>query len=81
MGSCTFQKLTEKKLEVQTLLDEQDAVMDGRDGARLLAINVDTGEVEHQLRIESLPSWDDMAGANGALFLSTLDRKLICFSE
>ena len=77
----TFQKLSEKDPEVQKLLDEQDAVMDGKDGARLLAVNVDSGEVEHQLRIESLPSWDGMAGANGALFLSTLDGKLICFSE
>lgn len=77
----TFQKLTEKDPEVQKLLDEQDAVLEGKDGARLLSVNIDTGEVENNLKIDSLPSWDGMAGANGRLYLSTLDGKLICFGE
>ena len=77
----TFQRLTEKDPEVQSLLDEQDAVLEGKDGARLLSVNIDTGEVENNLKIDSLPSWDAMAGANGRLYLSTLDGKLVCFGE
>ncbi len=77
----TFQKLTEKDPEVQKLLDEQDAVLEGQDGARLLSVNIDTGEVENNLTVHSLPAWDGMAGANGHLYLSTLDGKLICFGE
>ena len=77
----TFQKLTEKDPEVQKLLDEQDAVLEGKDGARLLSVNIDTGEVESNLKLDSLPAWDGMAGANGHLYLSTLDGKLIRFGE
>jgi outer membrane protein assembly factor BamB len=77
----TFQKLTEKDPEVQKLLDEQDAVLEGKDGARLLSVNIDTGEVENNLKIQSLPAWDGMSGANAHLFLSTLDGKVICFGE
>ncbi len=77
----TFQQLSEKDPQVQKLLDEQDEVLNGKDGGRLLAVNVDSGEVKHELRIDSLPAWDAMSGANGRLYLSTLDGKLMCFGE
>ena len=77
----TFQQLTERDAEVQQLLMKQDAVLNGEDGARLLSVNMDTGEIEHTLKLDTLPAWDAMAGANGKLFLSTLDGSLICFGE
>jgi outer membrane protein assembly factor BamB len=77
----TFQKLTEKDPEVQRLLDEQDRVLDGDKGGILLAVNIDTGEVEHQLPIASLPTWDGLSGANNQIFLTTLDGRVICFGE
>lgn len=77
----TFQKLTEKDEQVQKLLAEQDAALNGRDGGLLLSVNIDTGQVEHRLAMEELPTWDGMAGANGKLFLTTLDGSVICFGN
>jgi hypothetical protein len=77
----TFQKLTEKDPEVQKLLDLQDQVIEGKDGGLLLAVNIDTGEVDHRLQTESLPTWDGLSGANNRLFMTTLDGRVICFGE
>lgn len=77
----TFQKLTEKAPEVQELLARQDAVLEGTEGALLIAVNAATGEEESRVVLKSLPAWDGMAGANGRLFLSTLDGKVVCFGE
>ncbi|MCA9138390.1 MAG: LamG domain-containing protein, partial [Planctomycetales bacterium] len=77
----TFQKLSESDPEVQTLLDAQDAALLGKDGASLLAVNIDTGEIENEIKLETLPAWDGLAGANGSLFLSTLDGSVMCFGK
>lgn len=77
----TFQQLTEKDEAVQKLLAKQDDVLEGTDGALLLSVNIDTGEVEDRIELDSLPAWDAMAGAGGQLFLSTLDGSLICFGS
>jgi hypothetical protein len=73
--------LTEKDPEVQKLLDLQDQVIEGKDGGLLLAVNIDTGEVDHRLQTESLPTWDGLSGANNRLFMTTLDGRVICFGE
>ncbi len=77
----TFQKLTEKDPEVQKLLAEQDDALEGKAGGQLLAVNTDTGEIEHAVELGTLPAWDGLAGANGRLFLSTLDGQIMCFGE
>ncbi len=78
---ATFEKLTEKDEAVQTLLAEQDAALDGKDGALLLSVNTDSGEIQSRLQLDTLPAWDALAGANGKLFLSTLDGSVICFGN
>lgn len=78
---ATFQQLTEKDPQVQALLAEQDDALEGKEGGLLLAINADTGEEAQRIKIDSLPTWDGLAGANGKLFLSTLDGQLICFGK
>ena len=65
---------------MQELLAQQDAALEGDDGSLLLSVNIDTGEVEHRVRLETLPAWDAMSGAGGQLFLSTLDGSVICFA-
>lgn len=77
----TFQKLAESDPEVQTLLSDQDAALMGKDGSSLLTVNIDTGEIENEVKLDTLPSWDGLAGANGSLFLSTLDGSLKCFGK
>ena len=66
---------------MQTLLAKQDDVLEGSEGGLLLAVSADTGEVEHQVALGTLPAWDGLAGANGRLFLSTLDGQVMCFGE
>ncbi len=78
---ATFQQLTEKDPKVQELLAQQDEALEGKEGGWLLAINADTGEEAHRVKIDSLPAWDGLAGANGKLFLSTLDGQIICFGK
>lgn len=78
---ATFQSLSEKDEEVQQLLSEQDAAIEGLQGAKLLAVDTETGEIEHSLGLSSLPSWDGLAGANGQLFMTTLDGRVMCFGK
>ena len=78
---ATFQKLAEKDAEVQKLLIAQDAAIEGRQGGKLVAVNAETGEVQHTVELGTLPSWDGLAGAQGKLFLTTLDGKVMCFGK
>ena len=77
----TFQKLTEKDAEVQQRLSAQDDALEGKSGGKLLAVNTETGEIEHTVELGTLPSWDGLAGANGQLFLTTPDGKVMCFGK
>lgn len=71
----TFEKLTESDPEVQKLLADQDAALNG-DGGRLLVVNIDTGMTEQSIELKTLPAWDGLAGANGNLFLTTLNGEV-----
>jgi hypothetical protein len=75
----TFQGLSENDPQVQKLLAEQDAVLEGTQGSRLIAVNTLDGSVEEQLNLRSLPAWDGLIAANEKLFLATKDGQLICF--
>jgi len=75
----TFKGLTEDDPKVQALLAKQDEVLDGHQGGKLLVVNTVTGKIDKELQLDVLPTWDGLAGANGKLFLSTLDGQLICF--
>ncbi len=77
----TFQGLAEKDPQVQKLLDDQDAVLEGRDGGLLLSVNIHSGEVEQRLELDELPTWDGLASAGGKLFLTTLDGSVECWGE
>lgn len=77
----TFQKLTERDAEVQNLLKQQDDAIEGKTGGQLLAVNIDSGEIEHTEQLGTLPAWDGLSGANGRLFLSTLDGQVMCFGK
>jgi hypothetical protein len=77
---ATFQKLTEKDQEVQKLLGAQDSALEGQQGGILVAVDAETGETLHTVELETLPSWDGLVGAQGMLFLTTLDGRVLCFS-
>jgi len=77
----TFAKLSEQDAEVQNLLRKQDDALEGSDGSSLLAVDIDTGQVTSEVKVDALPTWDGLSGANGRLFLTTLDGSVICFGK
>ncbi len=78
---ATFKQLTEKDPEVQALLQKQDDALEGKDGGMLVVVNTETGKIDQQYQIGGLPTWDGLAGANGQLYLTTLDGQIICFGK
>ena len=44
-------------------------------------VTTETGEIENTVELDTLPSWDGLAGANGQLFLTTLDGRVMCFGK
>ncbi len=78
---ATFRQLSEQDKAVQTLLRQQDEALSGKQGGSLLVVNPDSGDVERQIKLDDLPTWDGMASANGKLFLSTTAGSVVCFAE
>ncbi|NOY80807.1 MAG: PQQ-binding-like beta-propeller repeat protein [Kiritimatiellaeota bacterium] len=72
----TYRRLRDP--DVKQMLAEQEAIMSGKRGALLLAIAPDTGRELHRIELSSPPVWDGMAGAAGALYISTLDGAVTC---
>jgi len=61
-------------------LEEQAASLAGKKGALLLAVSASDGGKLAEYRLESPPEWDAMAAANGRLYFSTTDGKVLCFT-
>ena len=76
----TFRLLAIRDPSVHELLAQQDAALAGDQGGMLRAISADDGQLLAEYSIPSLPSWDGMAAANGRLFFSTTDGKVICLA-
>jgi len=62
-----------------TQLTKQDAIERGSQGSKLQAISAESGKKLAELKMDELPVFDGMAVANGRLFLSTMDGKVLCF--
>ena len=77
----SFQRIMSRDPTIQAKLKEQDEALDGAQGALLLAVSRTSGEVLHQMKLESLPVWDGMASARGRLYVTTVDGKVICLGE
>lgn len=65
------------------VIDPRDpmASFDGRKGAVLWVVSKEDGERISQYRLDSPPVFDGMAAADGCLYLSTLDGKVICMGS
>ena len=74
----TFKQLTEDDPKVAELLAKQDAALKGAQGGVLMAISSTDGKRLGELKLPSLPTWDGMAAADGKLFLSTTDGRVLC---
>ncbi|MBL7187421.1 MAG: PQQ-binding-like beta-propeller repeat protein [Phycisphaerae bacterium] len=64
--------------EVQAKLRAQTAALDGQNGSLLWAISAADGEKLAQYELESVPAWDGMAAANGRLYLSMKNGRVLC---
>lgn len=75
----TFKKISERDQQVNEILNRQNEILNGSDGSTLLAVNAESGEIEGEVDLTSMPAWDGLAAAQQQLFLSTLDGSVICF--
>ena len=64
--------------DVQAALAEQDAVLQGAQGATLWAVSKNDGSKLAEFQLDSLPIFDGLAAAGGRLYLATTDGKILC---
>ena len=64
--------------ETKKKLAEKEAALEGKRGALLAAVSVADGQKLAAYRLDSAPIFDGLAAANGRLFVSTMDGKVIC---
>jgi hypothetical protein len=64
--------------DVQAKLAEQDASLLGQRGGLLWAVSTTDGSKLGELPLKAPPAWDGMAAANGGLYLTTVDGKVLC---
>ena len=59
----------------------KNEALEGHRGAKMWAVNVETGEQSAGLELTSPPVWDGIAVSQGRVFVSTMDGKLQCFGK
>ncbi len=63
---------------VQKARRQQEAALENRSGALLLAVSASDGKKLAEYKLDSAPTWDGMAAASGRLYLSTMDGRVLC---
>jgi outer membrane protein assembly factor BamB len=58
-----------------------DDNLEGKNGARLLAVDTASGKVLSTTTLSSPPTWDGLTAAQGKLFVSTLSGRLQCLAS
>lgn len=76
-----FERLAAKDPAILKELKEQDDALDGKRGAKMWAVNVETGEQSSGLELTSPPVWDGITVAQGRVYVSTMDGRLQCFGK
>jgi len=61
-------------------LAEQTASLEGTKGATLLAFSATEGKELARINLDSPPIFDGMAAANGGIYISTVDGKVVCMT-
>ncbi len=59
-------------------LHEQTDVFEGQKGAFLRVVSASDGKKLTEYKLESMPVWDGMAAANGRLYLSMKNGRVLC---
>ncbi|CAN5822387.1 hypothetical protein BH11VER1_BH11VER1_35280 [soil metagenome] len=76
-----FERLAAKDPEILKELDEQNAAIEGKRGAKMWAVNVETGEQSGGLELTSPSVWDGITVAQGKVYVSTVDGRIQCFGK
>jgi hypothetical protein len=76
-----FERLAARDPAILQELNEQNEALEGHRGAKLWAVNTETGEQSSGLELESPPVWDGMSVAQGRIYVSTMDGRLQCFGK
>jgi outer membrane protein assembly factor BamB len=76
-----FERLAAKDPAILEELKEQNEALEGRRGAKMWAVNVETGEQSEGLELTSPPVWDGITIAQGRVYVSTVDGRLQCFGK
>lgn len=76
-----FERLAARDPAILEELKEQNEALEGRRGAKMWAVNVETGEQSTGLELTAPPVWDGITSANGQVFVSTVDGRLQCFGK
>jgi outer membrane protein assembly factor BamB len=58
-----------------------EEAFEGEEGGRLCVVSAGDGETLKEYALDALPVFDGMAAAQGRLYLSTLDGRLLCLGE
>ncbi|MEZ5387920.1 MAG: PQQ-binding-like beta-propeller repeat protein [Prosthecobacter sp.] len=76
-----FERLAAKDPAILKELEEQNEALEGKRGAKMWAVNVETGEQSTGLDLTSPPVWDGITIAQGRVYVSTVDGRLQCFGK
>ena len=76
-----LERMAAKDNAIQHELEEQDAALDGKRGAKLWMMNIDTGEQSTSIDLDSPPVWDGMVVSRGKLYIATVDGRIKCFGK
>ena len=66
---------------IQEKLAQQAAAIDGELGGLLMAVSKKDGTTLASYELESPPTFDGMAAANGRLYFTTMDGHVVCYEE
>jgi hypothetical protein len=77
----TFARLTKGDKDVEKILAQQDAALQGKQGAVMLVVNAKDGSTMARKKLPVLPVWDSLAVANGRLFYTTQKGEVVCLGE
>jgi outer membrane protein assembly factor BamB len=66
---------------VRKKLEEQEAMLKGKDGSIMWAVDAKTGIKLSEYKLDSLPVWDGLVAAGGKLYMTTLTGEVLCLYE
>jgi hypothetical protein len=74
-----FKQIAEPQVKAQIV--KQAAALDGDQGAMLMAVSTDSGQKLVEYKLDGVPIFDGMAVADGKLFISMTDGRVICMTQ